>query len=421
MYLRDPAHSSFNRSESTLTLAKVKGLSQSWNFATDGALVSGVTISGGTLYFGDWVGNFYAVNARDGRELWRHYVGMAADPPRAGCQGAIGVSSQAAVSGDVVYVGGGDSTVYAFDARSGFERWRVRLADPRTGAYLWSSITVAKNALYVGIASLGDCPLVRGAVVRIDLRDPQRPVYRHLAPEGETGAGVWSTPAVDETTNTVFVTTGTGEQDPDNALYGGSILALDAGTLEVKSYFLLPTNDVDADIEWGSSPTLIEAPDGTPLVAATAKDGFLYVFRRDDLSLAYFVPLAAGCACPECGCGSISTPAWDGAWIYVGAGAEDYETSVNRGNVYAIDPGTGMVVWRTELPGTVIAPVTVANGVLYAPTMAGLAILDSRTGEVLWSDPEQDSTFAQAVVADGVVYCANFDQRLIAWRAATAP
>ena len=63
--------------------------------------------------------------------------------------------------------------------------------------------------------------------------------------------------------------------------WGGSMLAMDATTLEIKSHFFLPTNSVDLDIEWGSSPTLFETSDGLRLVAATGKDGILYAQRRD--------------------------------------------------------------------------------------------------------------------------------------------
>jgi len=122
------------------------------------------------------------------------------------------------------------------------------VADPVSGAYLWSSLTFFNNALYVGIASLGDCPLVRGALVRIDLAHPAEPQFRMLAPEDQLGGGVWSTPAIDPATNTVYVTTGTGEQDADSGMWGGTMLALDATTLEIVSYFFLPTNSVDYDI-----------------------------------------------------------------------------------------------------------------------------------------------------------------------------
>src|SRR5712692_9991741 len=358
MYLHNPAHTSFNPNESRVDKTGVGSLKPAWTYSKAGSLLaSGVTVKDGVLYFGDWKGYFHAVRAADGNELWSQYAGKAAAPEDPSCSPALGVTSQATLVGDVVYVGGGDSAVYALDKNSGQQLWKTQLADPQSGSYLWSSIMVSKNVLYLGIASLGDCPLVRGAVVRIDLDQPDQPLIRYLAPEGQTGGGVWSTPAIDAETNTVYITTGTGAQDPDQGIWGGTFMALDATTLETKAYYFLPTNSLDEDIEWGSSPTLFETPDGQKLVAATGKDGNLYALSRDDLSLVWKARLAISCICPECGCGSLSTPAFDGNLLYAGAGVDDPE-GFAHGSLYAIVPATGDVIWKRALDGTVIAPVT---------------------------------------------------------------
>ncbi|MDQ6760089.1 MAG: PQQ-binding-like beta-propeller repeat protein, partial [Acidobacteriota bacterium] len=367
------------------------------------------------LYFGDWTGNFFAVLANDGAVLWQQGVGIAADPESPGCQPAIGVSSQAVVVGNLVYVGGGDSAIYALDRTSGDVVWRVPLADPASGSYLWSSITLSGNSLYIGIASLGDCPLVRGGLARIDLARPATPIIRYLAPKDETGAGVWSTPAVDQTTGTVFVTTGTGEQDVKAGLWGGTLLALDATSLQIKAHFFLPTNSLEDDIEWGSSPTVFSTADGSRLVAATGKDGVLYVLNASDLSLRYTVYLALSCICPECGCGALSTPAFDGTNLYVGAGAPDPE-SFNNGSLYAIDAQTGQTVWSQQLVGTVIAPVTLVNGVVFVSSTAGAVAFDALSGAYLWDDAAYGLLYSQPVVAGGTLYTTYFNGDVIAWK-----
>src|SRR5205085_5063945 len=164
----------------------------------------------------------------DGAMLWRQHVGKSADPPFPWCMPATGVSSQATVLGNTVYVGGGDSAVYALDIGSGNVIWRVPLADPSSGSYIWSSIAPSGGSLYVGIASLGDCPLVQGALARIDLASPSHPVFRYLSPEDSPAGGVWSTPAIDIATNTVFITTGTGEPNAAAGSFGSPFMALDA-------------------------------------------------------------------------------------------------------------------------------------------------------------------------------------------------
>ena len=416
MYLRNPAHTSFNSSENQIGNTNVAALAPVWTYSRPGwLLASAVTVHQGVVYIGDWNGYFHAVRASDGSEIWSQYLGLSAPGETHACLPALGITSQATIVGDVVYAGGGDSAIYAVDKSSGQILWKTQLADPESGSYLWSSITVASNALYIGIASLGDCPLVRGAIARIGLDAPDQPLIRYLTPEDELGAGVWSTPAIDEDTNTVFITTGTGEQNADRGIWGGTFLSLDATTLEIKHHYFLPTNSPDDDIEWGSSPTLFQTADGNKLVGATGKDGVLYALSRDDLSLVWTTQLAVSCICPECGCGSLSTPSFDGNTLYVGAGVYDID-SFDLGSVYAIAPGTGEVIWKQGLEGTVIAPTTVANGMVYAASTAGLLAFDCQTGDLLWRDGTQAISYAQPVIADGTLYSTYLKGDVIAWQ-----
>src|SRR5258706_5770960 len=119
-------------------------------------------------------------------------------------------------------------------------------------------------------------------------------------------------------------------------MWGGTLLAMDATTLEIQRHFFLPTNSLEEDIEWGSSAMLFKTSTGAPMVAATGKDGVLYAQRRDDLTPGWRVTLALSCVCPECGCGSLSTPAFDGARLYVGAGAAP-DADLENGSIYALN------------------------------------------------------------------------------------
>ena len=415
MYLRDLAHSSFVPTENQLNKSQISNLQRTWQLSLGANLAAAPTVSDDVLYFGDWSGYFHAVNAQTGTQLWQTFVGKSPDPEVATCDPGIGVSSQATVVGNTVYVGGGDSAVYALDRRNGAQVWRLPLSDPATGSYLWSSIVPYKNALYVGVASQDDCPLVRGALVRIDLANPQQPLIRYLMAPGANGAGVWSTAAVDEATNTVYVTTGNGD-DPQNIAIGNfteAMLALDADTLNIKSYYLLPEAESQVDLDWGSSATLFTSA-GVPMLAATGKDGMLYAFERPSLRLAWTTYLAVDCVDPMEGCGSLSTPAYDGATLFVGAGVRDPNEDFG-GSVYAIRPADGSVIWVRDTDGTVLAPVTVANGLLFVPTTEGLEIYDAATGQILWNDRKRGALYSQVAVVLGTAYSTYVSGDAIAW------
>jgi polyvinyl alcohol dehydrogenase (cytochrome) len=414
MYLMDPSHSSYAAAETQITPSNVGTLQQAWTF-TGKPFGGAPTIVGGVIYIGDWSGAFYAINAADGKVLWQQDAGVSGPPDNPEfCQPAIGVTGQAVVKDGIVYVPGGDSAVYAFDKTTGSQLWRMPLADPASGSYLWSSLQLVDNSLYLGVASLGDCPLVRGAAVRIDLANPPNPAVKYLVSEDDVGAGLWSTPAVDPQSNTMYITTGNGFQDADSGTWGSAFMSLDSQTFEVKGYFFLPTLSDVPDDDWGSSPTLFQAADGTPLVAATAKDGILYCLRRSDMTLFWATQLAFGCDDPQAGCGSLSTPAFDGNRLYVGSGGPDLD-NLNFGSIYAIDPSTGERLWQHQINGPVIAPVTVANGVVFASTIDGVKALDAGTGAELWNDGG-GWIYSQAVVVDGTVYAAYLGGTLVAYR-----
>ncbi|MGH9720480.1 MAG: PQQ-binding-like beta-propeller repeat protein, partial [Bryobacteraceae bacterium] len=296
IYLRDLAHTSYNPNETTLGKDSVKRLNHGWIRSVETTVSAAPTVVDGTLYAGAWDGFFYALDATSGEVRWRTFAGVAPPPNDPVCFPGIGVASQATVEGDVVYVAGGDSNVYALNRATGDELWRVRISDPKGGAFLWASLFIYDGSLYAGLASLGGCPLTRGGIARIDLANPKEPLFRYLAPEGEAGGGVWSTPAIDVETNTLYLASGTGGQDQELGFFGATFMALDATTLEIKAHRFLDVRPLETDLEWGSSPVLFETADGEKLVAATAKDGFVYAFRRDNLELKWKQELAISCS-----------------------------------------------------------------------------------------------------------------------------
>jgi polyvinyl alcohol dehydrogenase (cytochrome) len=420
MYLGNLAHTSYAPAETQFHAAAVTGFAPLWRTSVGATISAAPTVVNGVVYVGAWDGNFYALDALTGATLWTAFVGVAPAPPDNSCMPGIGVSSQAAVADDVVYVGGGDSRVYALDRHTGAIRWTVPLADPNSGAFIWSSVMLSGNSLYVGIASLGDCPVVRGGLARIPLADPSHPATRYLAPQGAVGAGVWSTPAIDEKAGLIYVTTGNSDgQDANRDVWGSALLALDAATLQVRAYFFMPIPKDDADADFGSSPMLFSTPDGQQFVAANGKDGVMYVLRRPDLSLAWESKIALDCIDPELGCGSVSTPAFDGATLYTGAGTSDAEGG-SPGQVFAFDPVSRQLLWSYSARGVVIAPVTTVPGLVFAPTTAGLVVLDATTGLELWSDPASETYLSQAAISDSVVYTTSAEGSVAAWKAITS-
>jgi uncharacterized protein (TIGR03437 family) len=415
MYLGDLSHDSSRPGETTIYPGNAGQLRQLWKTSVSATVSTGVTVSSGSLYFGDWSGNFHSLNAITGAAQWSQFLGKAPDPADPSCEPrGIGVSSQPAVAGDTVYVGGGDSAVYAMDRGTGAILWRVPLADPALGNYLWSSPMIYQNALYIGIASLTDCPEVRGGLARIPLDDPAHPQIAYFTPPNTQGAGTWGTPAFDQQNNLLYITTGNGgSQDPVNGVWGSALLALDPATLQIQSYFFLPLAPTDSDADWGSSPVLFESG-GQPLVAANGKTGMMFVLHRPDLTPVWSYKLARDCDSPELGCGSISTPAFDGSVLVTGAGQPDGNSPL--GMVYAFDPTAQQLLWQYAAAATVLGPVTLTPGLAFVSTESGLAVLNAATGTALWTDGGvSGGMYGQPVVSGGILYATYVNGNVIAW------
>ena len=112
--------------------------------------------------------------------------------------------------------------------------------------------------------------------------------------------------------------------------------------------------------------------------------------------------------------------ATDGQQIYVGnlnSESEEYKLQpsgeTTRGGAWsALDAATGKIIWQTADPASARdeAPMTVANGVVYAGSMASgqgannMYAMDAKTGKILWRFNSGGSVAAGAAVVDSTVY-----------------
>ncbi len=177
-------------------------------------------------------------------------------------EGQYGMTSPAAVLGDIVVLGSsmGDNR------RVDMERGIVRGYDARTGEMLWSWDPIP--------------------------RDPTDPAYETWTPEAAaiTGGGnAWAPLSADPARGLVFVPTGSaapdfygGERLGSN-LYTNSVVALQASTGEVVWHYQVVHHDL-WDYDVAAQPTLTTVRrDGqdVPAVIVATKMGWVFVLHRD--------------------------------------------------------------------------------------------------------------------------------------------
>ncbi|HEV7366833.1 MAG TPA: PQQ-binding-like beta-propeller repeat protein [Gemmatimonadales bacterium] len=272
----------------------------------------------GMLIYTDAQNLVVAVDARDGRELWRYQYNAGSV---ALCCGLV--NRGVAVYGDKVFFGTLDAELVALDRRTGALVWKQEIAQPSLGYSFTMAPLAADGKILIG-ASGGEFG-IRGF---LDAYDPQtgRRIWRFwtipspadggwwgrwspITPDGERlprdiaqekrdssrfanawqrgGGGIYSTPAYDPKLGLVIFGTGNpspvdGVPPPGDNLYTTSLVAVDISTGKLRWFYqMVPHNIWDYD---AASPVVLfdVTRGGTtiPAVAHAGKTGWVYILDR---------------------------------------------------------------------------------------------------------------------------------------------
>jgi polyvinyl alcohol dehydrogenase (cytochrome) len=458
-------NSAFNPQESVITAGNVSKLKLKWTFTTAGDVSVRAAVAENTVYFPDWGGNLWALDQNTGKTLWGNQLSSY------GLPSASVSRTTPAVHNGVVYLGTQQGAWFiAVNARTGKLIWKTQLESKDPYAVVTTSPSFVDNVVYTGVASTqeanpGGAPgTARGSVVALDAFSGKILWKTYTTPVGYTGAGVWgSSPVIDTKRGTLFIGTGDNYTAPTDPAYlacvggGGtaaacnspdnhvdSILALDIYTGKFKwTYRALDwnqkgvTNGSDffnltciepflggvcpsptgPDYDFGAGPSEITyaTPTGPrTILGAGQKSGIYYAFDPDTGELLWQTQVGPGSSLGGVEWGS----ATDGKRIYVqisnyyGIPWSGNGASGSAGFFAALDPATGAVLWRTPDPnGTFdLGAVSVANGVVYAPSMApkagepNMLALDANSGKILWQYAAGSTVLAGAAIVKGGVY-----------------
>ncbi|MFZ0890967.1 MAG: PQQ-binding-like beta-propeller repeat protein, partial [Thermoplasmata archaeon] len=307
----------------------------------------------------------------------------------------MGITSTAEYVDGTLYLGGGDGSWYALNATTGIVDWSFFVgAPPAENNYDWASALVYDDSLYIGVSSCHDNPLIRAGLIQVNLTGNH--AANHIfwtVPVGQVGDSIWTTPAVDPTTNTLWVST--GNQNTGYPPYANALIALNATNLNVIGSWQVPNVDITADSDFGTTPTLFQSPSGIPMVVLTNKNGIAYAFNRSNVtsngSWGPIWTLNTG--------GGLSSGTYEGNTLYL-AGY----------GLYAVDPTNGTVLWENTSPNfaATLSPLTWADGIVYIGSSQTNEIyaIDAQNGSTLWSTgvPGDGIVAAESVVDDGQLY-----------------
>jgi polyvinyl alcohol dehydrogenase (cytochrome) len=457
-----------NQDDTGISPQNAAKLKTKWVFTTGGDVSATPAVANGVVYFPDFAGNFYAVNAKTGALVWKRqladWTGVAGNFARSYPvvhQGMVILGDQAGnnafwSSAGNKYIGDG-AKVIAVDARTGNKIWVTQVETFPT-AVVTSSPVVYNGAVYVGIASAEEasarvlgtaCCFSRGSMVALDLRTGHMLWQTYMVPDnggttgGYSGGGIWSsTPVIDPKRNSVYVGTGNNYSVPitvescfalnnnnpnctDPHDYFDSVVAFDLDTGKVK--WARRAMYYDA---WNANCIEVVTPPSFTLTPGTGPN----------------CPVPSG---PDADFGtgpnlfSVAVDGDDGDRD----GRRDILGIGEKSGIYwALTPNDGSVVWHTQVgPGSILGgiewgsavdgkriyvQITNLFGIPYQLQPSGAwvnggswAALDPATGKLLWQTPTPGAcspfipnvaqgcmAFAPVSVANGVMFGGSMDE-----------
>jgi polyvinyl alcohol dehydrogenase (cytochrome) len=428
-YLNNGARTGYNSAETVITPATAPNLTQRWTDSAGGSISAEPVQVNGVVYYGSWDGNERAISAATGTQLWSAYLGQTS----ANCPNpsTVGVASTVTVrtitvngtATQAVFVGGGDGNFYALNASTGAVIWKTQLGTP-PDYFLWSSPLFYNGSIYEGIASFGDCPLIRGGIVRMNAATGTVQNTLYTVPTGCTGATVWGSPTVDAATGDLYFATGNAGSCGSPEPLAVAVVQTDSSLNLLSSWPVPSSQTPNNDSDFGSTPTLFHASISGAvhqMVGVQNKNGIYYAFDRSAISSGplWQKRMATAGSCPTCGNGDISPSAYDGQHLFVGSGKTAISGVTCAGSIRELRPATGKTVWADCMQGPVLGAVTAVPGVAFFGAGNTAYAVGTSTGAILWNQQGASGSafWGAPAISNGQVYFGGMDGNLYAFGA----
>jgi polyvinyl alcohol dehydrogenase (cytochrome) len=435
-YLHDASHSGFNSDETIIASSSAGQLKKTWQQAVGGSISAQPITANDMIYIGSWDG--YERSYTTAHALaWQTFLGETPNcgggaaartpfgPITAAQTASIGVASTPTVvdvnGTSTLFVGGGDHQVYALNAQTGAILWHTSLGSS-SAYFLWGSPAYWDGHIYIGVASVGDCPLVRGKLVQLNAATGAVEHTFFVVPSGCTGGPVWGTPTVDPGHGLIFFVTGNHGSCGQSETLTEAIIKLNLADLSWQAAWQVPPSQHTPDGDFGATPTLFSATingKGRSLVGVANKNGLYYAFDRLNIHVGpvWTKRVAVAGDCPQCGAGSISPSAYDGSRLYVAGGNTTINGAACKGSLRALSPATGAFNWQHCMQsGPVLSAVPKVPGVAVIGESTWIIVVATSNGQTLFRFQDKNGSFhGAAAISNGVLYQGNRDGTLYAF------
>ena len=358
-------------------------------FYTAPAIVDGVVYAPSGL-------SLYAIDLLTGATRWQF---DAEAENRGGIHSSVAIDQKRKLA----FFGTPAARLYAVDITTGKQRWQIQLQSPTIGAFIWSSPLVVNDRVYVGLASQGDDPCIRGSVFAIN-PDTGETIWRHYtAPADVLGGGVWSSLTADPESQTIVATTANpcyGVVSPEEEAF----LGLDWNTGETRwSYSVMPFDNNDYGFGQGA---VIYAYQGQKFMAAGDKFGKFYAISPPTSGSTPTLAWSRRVADADNGKygGGVFQPATlTQGLLIVGAGFFHTDLPNCLGNLSALRPDTGELVWRKCTADRPIGPAAATGDIIFVSQADRVVAYKAQTGDEVWSAKHVGTSWGGVTISHGIV------------------
>lgn len=432
---------------SGLDATMLNSLHLKWAFAFSGATMarSQPAIAGGSIFVGSGAGVVYSLDRHKGCVRWEF---------QATAEVRTGIVVSTWQRGDhqarpIIYFGDMIGNVYAVRAADGALVWKTH-PDDHPSATITATPTVFERRLYVAVSSLeegdpgNDCCRFRGSMVAYNAETGGEVWRTYLVPPaaeiatfssgrrllGPSGVGLWNTPAIDAKRGLIYFGTGDNYSPPATSM-SDAVIAIEFATGKIRWVHQATAGDVwtvaclppaqqtcltpdSPDWDFGAASIFASSKEGRELVVSGQKSGWVYAMDPDTGQLAWKTRL---------GRGGINAGVYFGMSVYDGiafvpiADLPDGKTYdlPPRPGLYALSLSTGDVVWSSInspsdcdhravgcTPSIFAPPTTTGDLVFVGGSDGRLRAYSATSGKVLWQfDTAQEFSAIGGRVARG--------------------
>ncbi|PYV87588.1 MAG: hypothetical protein DMG05_17365 [Acidobacteria bacterium] len=182
----------------------------------------------------------------------------------------------------LIYVITAEGVLYGLDLGTGQIKFGpVQFVTPFSKNW---SLNLVDGVLYTSVSQSCSGDLL--GIYAMDVRDPSRPVTRHLFGDLGGGAGSWGRGGATIGKNgRIYAATGDGTFDPSTQQYANSVLAVSVGDLRLLDHFTpLNWRDVNRfDLDISCTSPVWFADSDYNLLAVGGKEGVLYLMDAEAL------------------------------------------------------------------------------------------------------------------------------------------